>query len=264
MSKALSRRESMKLLFAGILLGFGFKGHAKGSDGGSEWASGDTSLIKVDYPGNEIFDSGNTCQVALMPSTTRGPCYYEDSTGEDISKGLSGLPMQLCLRVIDGECKPLANHIVEVWHCDHRGVYSADVRESGDASRFYGRFCSSGDRAATRSSWYRGKLTTDASGRVNFKTCFPGWYPGRTIHIHFAVIDEFQSSKVVSQLCFDDELAASICSSHEHYRKRGVQDTPLAGGSDVVFPRRGYEPFVCKTRRNADNTLLAYHTIQVR
>ena len=33
---------------------------------------------------------------------------FEDSSGEDISEGLTGLPMQLCLRLSDGQGAPLA------------------------------------------------------------------------------------------------------------------------------------------------------------
>ena len=107
-------------------------------------------------------------------------------------------------------------------------------------------------------------LTTNNNGRVNFKTCFPGWYPGRTIHIHYAISNKIGEISVVSQLCFTDKIAHDICTKHELYRKRGEQDTPLSSGRDVVFPSRGYEDFVASTQRNSDGTLLAYHTIQVK
>ena len=220
-------------------------------------------MITAAYPGDGIFNTGNSCTVSLTRPTTRGPCYFLDETGEDISLGLSGLPTQLCLRLIDQDCRPLAGHTVEVWHCDTRGVYSGDTRGSRDTRGFRGRACTRGDRAAQRSSWYRGKLVSNAGGRVNFKTCFPGWYPGRTVHIHFAVSDEHGSDRVISQFCFSDELVEQICTTHPLYRDRGDQDTPLAGGWDPVFPTSGYEDFVCKTRQNPDGTLLAYHTIQV-
>ncbi|WP_426752119.1 hypothetical protein [Myxococcus sp. Y35] len=44
-------------------------------------------------------------------------------------------------------------------------------------------FCTSGDAEARAARWFRGVQTTDANGRVNFDTCFPGWYSSRTIHI---------------------------------------------------------------------------------
>ena len=171
--------------------------------------------------------------------------------------------MQLCLRVVDSNCQPLPNYTVEVWHCDTQGVYSGDTSDSDDASRFAGDFCTGGDSEAEQSTWFRGQQVTDSNGRVNFKTCFPGWYGGRTIHIHFGVNDGSGNSQVISQFCFTDEFAREICTTHERYSNRGEQDTTLAGGRDTVFPSTGFESFLLTTEQNSDGTLLAYHTIQI-
>lgn len=224
------------------------------------WLIGGTALITASYPDDSIFDGTGDCSVSLTESTTAGPCYFQDSTGEDISEGLAGLPMLLCLKLIDSSCRPLNNHIVEIWHSDVNGVYSGDTSQSGDANDFSLDFCTGGDEPATQSSWYRGQLETDAEGRVNFKSCFPGWYPSRTIHIHFAVSDANGSSRVISQLCFTDELAKQICTTHPLYTHRGEQDTPIP--IDGVFPSNS-DSFLLKTQQNSDGTLLAYHTIQV-
>ena len=227
------------------------------------WASGGTDRISVDFPDNSLFDAGGTCNVSLTPTTTLGPCYFEDSSGEDISEGLTGLPMQLCLRLIDSACAPLAGYTVEVWHCDTRGVYSGDTTASLDAGSFAGGFCTANDSAAEQSTWFRGKLDTDASGRVNFRTCFPGWYRGRTIHIHFKVSDPSGATEVISQFCFTDELAREICTTHGLYSDRGEQDTTLAGGRDTVFPSSDNEVYILDTQQNSDGTLLAWHSIQI-
>ena len=95
------------------------------------WLIGGTALITAAYPDDSIFDTGGNCEVNLTGSTTKGPCYFQ-ILGEDISEGFTGLPMLLCLRLIDSNCDPLANHTVEVWHCDANGVYSGDtLRECG-------------------------------------------------------------------------------------------------------------------------------------
>lgn len=236
---------------------------SSGTTTAAKWAAGTTGLITAAYPGDSIFESGNTCTISLTETTTEGPCYFGVNTGEDISSGLSGLPMQLCLKLVDMYCQPLAGYQVEVWHCDNRGIYSGDTSKSFDSSRFAGSFCTNNDSASLASTWYRGMLTTDSSGRVNFKTCFPGWYRGRTIHIHFAVSDSAGNSRVISQFCFADTLTKEICTTHEYYSSRGEQDTTLAGGRDSVFPRSGYESFMLATQQNADGTMLAYHTIQI-
>ena len=272
MKKSIERRTLIKGIvmapFASILGLTGCDSNGDGMDiddmtSSGSWASGGTDLITVDYPNDSIFDNGNMCTVSLTEQTTEGPCYFEDDTGEDISLGFTGLPMQLCLRVVDSNCEPLANYSVEVWHCDTQGIYSGDTSESNDAGRFAGNFCTGGDSDAAQSTWFRGRQITDSNGRVNFKTCFPGWYRGRTIHIHFGVNDGSGNSQVISQFCFTDALAREICTTHELYSNRGEQDTPLAGGRDGVFPSSGFENFLLTTEQNSDGTLLAYHTIQI-
>ncbi len=227
------------------------------------WASGGTDLISVSYPETSVFASGDACQLQLTEATTLGPCYFQSDTGEDISLGSTGLPMQLCLQVTDTTCAPLAGYVVEVWHCDTRGTYSGDTSASDDASSFAGDFCTGGDDEAEAGTYFRGQLTTDGDGRVNFKTCFPGWYSGRSIHIHFAVTGPDGTTRVVSQFAIADELCDDICTTHELYADRGVQDTPVSGGTDTVFSADSYEDFLLNTEQNADGTLLGYAVIQI-
>ncbi|MCG8312058.1 MAG: hypothetical protein MI976_02480 [Pseudomonadales bacterium] len=225
------------------------------------WATGTTDLITVGYPDDSIFEASSLCTVSLTGTTTEGPCYFSVDESEDISEGLSGLPMQLCLQVIDEACNPLEGFVVEVWHCDTGGVYSADTSGSDDSSRFAGNFCTGGDNEAENSQWYRGELTTNSSGRVNFRTCFPGWYSGRTIHIHFRVRNGSYDS-VVSQFCFDDGFCEEICTTHDEYSARGSQDTTLSSGRDTVFGS-DYADYQMNLEQNSDGTLLAYKVIQV-
>ncbi len=227
------------------------------------WLSGGTDLISVAYPDDSIFATANTCSVSLTNATTEGPCYFQDDTGEDISDGKTGLPMQLCLQLVDEACSPLEGYTVEVWHCDTRGIYSGDTSSSADASSFAGDFCTAGDTEAEAATYFRGQLTTDAAGRVNFLTCFPGWYSGRSIHIHFAVSDPDGTTRVISQWAFSDDFTEDICTTHELYADRGVQDTPLEGGTDTVFPSDSYEDYELSLEQNSDGSLLGYGVIMI-
>lgn len=237
-------------------------GGAKRDITSGTWASGGTDLITVNYPEDSIFSS-ESCSTALATAATLGPCYFRDTTGEDISLGSQGLPMQLCIRLVDSSCNPLQGYRIEVWHCDADGLYSGNTSESTDKAGFNAPFCTSNNSSALNSTWFRGMLTTDSSGRVNFKTCFPGWYTGRTIHIHFAVGNASGNRIFVSQFCFKDSLAYEICTAHSRYSHRGEQDKPLSKGQDTVFPANGYEEYLLNTKQNADGTLLAYHTIKL-
>ncbi|MCB1003219.1 MAG: hypothetical protein KDB35_03445, partial [Acidimicrobiales bacterium] len=57
----------------------------------------------------------------------------------------------------------------DVWHADRQGLYSG-FGPAGADTRFL-----------------RGSLKSDPAGKVRFTTVYPGWYPGRTAHIHVKV-----------------------------------------------------------------------------
>jgi protocatechuate 3,4-dioxygenase beta subunit len=233
-------------------------------DATTDWASGGTGLITVDYPDDSLFESATVCALSLTQATTEGPCYLGVSELEDISEDRNGLPMMLCLQLVDQSCNPLEGYLIEVWHCDRSGVYSGDTSSSDDTTTFAGSFCTGGNSEAEASTWFRGEMTTDSSGRINLKSCFPGWYAGRTIHIHFRVRLPYGGSDyVVSQFCFSDAFAEEICTGHSLYSSRGVQDTTLASGSDTVFPDSGYDEYMLNLEQNSDGTLLAYKRIMI-
>ena len=72
-----------------------------------------------------------------------------------------------------GACTPLANALVDMWHCDALGVYSDVSSQNTLGQRFL-----------------RGYQVSDANGQVQFLTIYPGWYAGRAVHIHFKVRTE--------------------------------------------------------------------------
>jgi protocatechuate 3,4-dioxygenase beta subunit len=106
----------------------------------------------------------------LSPELTEGPYYVEgDRVRRNITEGKRGVPLTLRLGVVDAStCKPIRGTAVDVWHCDADGVYSA-----------------TGDTEGT--TFLRGIQRTDRNGVATFKTIYPGWYQGRTVHIHVKV-----------------------------------------------------------------------------
>ena len=86
---------------------------------------------------------------------------------------------------------------------------------------------------------------TDAGGDVTFTTVYPGWYDGRTVHIHFKVRGSTAAKRgyeFTSQLYFDDAFSDRVY-AREPYARRG---TPLGaqcgdgiyrdGGSRMILP----------------------------
>jgi protocatechuate 3,4-dioxygenase beta subunit len=225
------------------------------------WLAGDTQLISVPYPDDNLFSMTDACRLSLTRPSTEGPCYLGVEGREDISLGFSGLPMMLCLQLVDESCKPLPGYLVEVWHCDRDGLYSGDESNSDDWDRFASRMCTKNDKNAEASTWFRGELTTNEQGRVNFKSCFPGWYPGRTTHIHFRVRKKAQGrDSVVSQFCFSDQFCDQLFTTHSLYRHRGKQDTSLK--RDFILSRDN-EGLIMNLKQNSDGSLLAYKRIVI-
>lgn len=163
-------------------------------------------------------------QCVLSPRQTEGP-YFIDTRLErsDIRDSAEGSPLQLQLRVVDVEnaCTPLAGVAVEIWHCDARGVYSG----VGDAHA-----------GVVSGSFLRGYQRTNDDGVVNFTTIYPGWYPGRCVHIHVKVRSAKQ--EWTSQLYFDDHITDAVHGLPAY--RRGMR-TRTRNAQDGIFRRGGAE-----------------------
>jgi protocatechuate 3,4-dioxygenase beta subunit len=121
-------------------------------------------------------------------------------------------------RVGASACSPLAGAQVHVWHCDAAGDYS-----------------SARDRRAAKAgeAFLRGFQTTDAAGAARFLTVYPGWYPGRAVHVHFKIrAPEVPGSEFTSQLYFDETLSERVYAVAP-YASRGRPK--LSNGDDFLF-----------------------------
>ncbi|MCC7025045.1 MAG: intradiol ring-cleavage dioxygenase [Thermomicrobiales bacterium] len=120
----------------------------------------------------------------LTPEMTEGPFYLPlDLVRRDVTEGKLGLPLQLRVVVADlaNGCAPLPNAAVDIWHCDAQGFYSGvSGNPGGGASAEVG----AGAEAGT---FLRGIQLTGGDGMAEFLTIYPGWYSGRTVHIHMKV-----------------------------------------------------------------------------
>lgn len=123
------------------------------------------------------------------------------------------MPLQLALQVVDADsCSPIQGTLVDVWHADAGGIYSGYARQ-GDA----------GDVDASDKDFMRGIQVSDGQGRVEFTTVYPGWYPGRTPHVHFNVLLG-ERRAVTSQLYFPDSSSAAVY-EQPPYDERGANRT---------------------------------------
>lgn len=144
----------------------------------------------------------------VRPQQTEGPYFVDERLDRsdirsDPSDGSvkQGTPLRLTFRVSQvsaNSCSPLAGATVDIWHCDAQGVYS-DVNDRNSST--------------VGKKFLRGYQVTNANGTADFVTIYPGWYPGRTVHIHFKIRTASASQpsyEFTSQLYFDDALTNQV------------------------------------------------------
>jgi protocatechuate 3,4-dioxygenase beta subunit len=186
------------------------------------------------FAGNELLDAhdaeASTAGLAavdaslvscvLTPEMTEGPYYVSgDKVRRNITEGKPGVPLALRLTVLDvSTCKPVRGAAVDIWHCDAGGLYSEEA-QLGTASR---RFL-------------RGIQRTDENGLALFRTIYPGWYQGRTVHIHVKV---YLGGRTVhtGQLFFSDVLT-DVVYRRSPYSSRGARTTRNV--NDSIFVNGG-------------------------
>lgn len=149
----------------------------------------------------------------VKPELTEGPYFVDEKINRsdvraDTKSGTvkEGSPLELEFKVSqvsNTECKVLSGAMVDIWHCDAQGSYS-DVRDW--------QFNTEGQ------NFLRGYQVTDKNGVAKFTTIYPGWYPGRAVHIHFKI--RANTHEFTSQLFFDESLTDKILTLKE-YKKNG-------------------------------------------
>jgi protocatechuate 3,4-dioxygenase beta subunit len=165
----------------------------------------------------------------LTPEQTEGPYYIPDElVRRNITEGRPGTPLALRTFVVDtSTCRPIKNAAVDVWHADASGVYSGF-----------------GAGAANR-TFMRGIQRTSAKGLAQFRTVYPGWYPGRTVHIHVKV--HIRGYVVhTGQLYFPDGVTDAA------FRKSPYASRPnrATRNADDAIYRNGGRKSLLKVRRN--------------
>lgn len=156
---------------------------------GAATAGGATLLTAKPASAQSSTTSLPSCIV--RPAMTEGPFFVDeklnrsdvrsDPSSKKISAGAALRLVFLVSSVSSKGCVPLKDAQVDIWQCDAAGVYS-DVQ------------------GAVGQKFLRGHQITDAGGKAQFVTIYPGWYPGRTVHIHFKV--RYKGQEFTSQLFF--------------------------------------------------------------
>jgi len=141
----------------------------------------------------------NAC--ATSPEETAGPFPIKspaDYVRENIIGDRAGIPLMITFNIqnTNNNCNPLEGALVDLWHCDAQGNYS---EYSGQLD---GNF--------TNEHFLRGRQTTDSNGNASFISIFPGWYPGRTPHVHVEIKSSTGNSLLVTQVSWSDDTSNTV------------------------------------------------------
>jgi protocatechuate 3,4-dioxygenase beta subunit len=175
--------------------------------------------------------AGGSVSCVLTPEQTEGPYYIaKEKLRRNITDGRPGAPLTLHLAVVDAKtCRPIKGAAIDIWHCDASGIYSGFG--AGRASR----------------TFMRGIQRTNADGVATFKTVYPGWYQGRTVHIHVKV--HVRGNVVhTGQLYFPDGVTDAA------YRKAPYASRPnrdVRNADDMVFRNGGNRSLLSLRRSGA-------------
>ena len=226
---------------------------------------------------------------SLISEQEVGPYYVANElVRANIREDKPGLPLTLRLAVMDlRTCKPLPQVAVDVWHCDALGVYGGFTKVipmgmgpagpggpppgfggpngiGGPAGSPPGFNTQRPDRPegvpegmgmmptmkpTDQMTFLRGIQFTNDDGVAIFETVFPGFYMGRTNHIHFKVregghvvvrTDGSREDRTyieghtahTGQVFFPEEFTAELM-THEPYSQHRIHRTTQA--EDGIF-----------------------------
>lgn len=171
----------------------------------------------------------NNC--SHLSEQAEGPYWLvEDIKTSNIRRNLSfGVPLNLTLKVADAaessrfnRCVPITRARVDIWQARYDGLYSDEELDHTQGQ-----------------TWLRGYQLTDNSGYAIFQTIYPGWYEGRTVHIHLRVrlynSDGSTSYDDTTQLYFDDDISDAIFKNVYPYNDRSGAVRDTYNSADSLF-----------------------------
>ena len=182
---------------------------------------------------------GRNMLVDPTPGVTEGPYWVEEMLNRsdlriDPATGIvqPGFPLSLSIRtlqIVKNRTVALPNAVVDLWHANAFGVYSDEAVEDTLGEKFL-----------------RGLQVSNARGQVNFTTVYPGWYSGRTPHIHLRLrLADATTGAVtynfVTQMFFNEQVTNHVYSTVSPYKARNSRDTKNATDSIYSGPSEDNE-----------------------
>lgn len=182
------------------------------------------------------------------PFPTKSPSSLEQSNIKGDRNGVA-ITIKIAVTNVTQNCAALAGALVDIWHCDAQGNYS-EYGGSGMQSTNY-----------TNVHWLRGRQVTDANGQVTFNSIFPGWYNGRSTHIHVHIYNASGKSLLVTQIAFPEAADSAVVAVNASTGYRGMSGYTY-NKNDNVFGD-GYAAELSSISGSVSGGYVLSHTIGV-
>jgi protocatechuate 3,4-dioxygenase beta subunit len=199
----------------------------------------------------------------LAAEMTEGPYWLDlNLMRSDIREDQQGALLTMRLAVVDvATGKPIEGANVDIWHCNAEGIYSGFTGASAAANPGGGQAGAQpsgggnpppaapggqagspppggrggpggGAQKADDKTFLRGIQPTDKTGVAMFTTVYPGWYNGRTVHVHVKVNVGGRTIHT-GQLFFDDAYTDTVFKDNAPYNARSARQ--MRNANDGIF-----------------------------
>lgn len=173
---------------------------------------GSPTLAPTEPP---VADTTIECSGIPTISQIEGPMYVANPPQRNNlradPRNAGGQPLILTGAVVNRQCQPIADAVVDIWHTDAQGEY---------------------DLTETYTS--RGYTLTGADGKFRVETIFPFIYMGRTAHIHVKITPP-GGATLTTQLYFPNEATNSGDAIFEPSLLVTLSETPEGQQADYTF-----------------------------
>ncbi|KAJ2929853.1 hypothetical protein H1R20_g7241, partial [Candolleomyces eurysporus] len=210
----------------------------------------------------------STC--VLHPEVTEGPYYIRNEfLRNDLRESQTqvsyvsqlGATLILDIGVIDSTtCQPFSNALVEIWSANATGAYGGYSGMGGSPDTIH------------VDTFLRGGFYSNDQGIVELKTIYPGFYTGRTAHIHTMVhkgwtsrdngtfVSDSGSLTHIGQFFFDDSISDTIYATAPY--TSNTKNTRTRNSEDNILQSAGTNSYVSITQLG-DSEYLGYITVVV-
>ncbi|ELP63063.1 intradiol ring-cleavage dioxygenase [Streptomyces turgidiscabies] len=214
---------------AAVVGGLAVAGFASAAPTAPAEKSSSATTSSSDSSSSTSSSSTTSSVCVLNAEVTEGPYSLDGAlVRADIREEKEGFEVRYTFTVVDvaDDCAPLADALVEIWHCDHLGEYSGFVGGNGHQEEDNGTFL-------------RGGQLTDADGQCTITSIWPGHYVSRAVHVHMRVHTDvtltdtsYTGGEVIhtGQLFFDEAINTTVQATSP-YSANTTSETTLSDDS---------------------------------